>query len=113
MELPIVIYWAINMLLFAFIYGTYPIIPFFIWTVFFMCVWVYEGSRYSNYIQKKYPDEHSAVIRRNKSLRNHFKLSASTEDQELRINQRRIKQVIVSLLIWFVLVPIVLVLGVI
>ena len=109
--MQIAIYWAINLLLFVFMYGTTSLIPFIIWIVFMVCVWAYEGFRYSNYIQKTYPDEYSAIISRKKSLKAHFKLPKSTKDQELKINQQRIKQVIVSIIIWFILAPVVLILG--
>lgn len=36
MQFPIVIYWAVNMLLFAFMYGTNPFIPVIVWMIF-MC----------------------------------------------------------------------------
>ena len=62
-------------------------------------------------MRKTYPDEYSAIISRKKSLKAHFKLSKRTKDQELKNNQQRIKQVIVSIFIWFVLVPIVIALG--
>lgn len=107
----IVIYWAINLLLFVFMYGTNPFIPFIIWIVIMMCIWIYEGYGYNNYIQEKYPEEYAAVTGRKKTLKAHFKLSKSTKDQELKINQQRIKQVIVSIIIWFILAPVVLILG--
>ena len=76
-----------------------------------MCIWIYEGYGYNNYIQEKYPEEYAAVTGRKKTLKAHFKLSKSTKDQELKINQQRIKQVIVSIIIWFFLAPVVIALG--
>ena len=111
MQFPIVIYWAVNMLLFAFMYGTNPFIPVIVWMIFMMFIWIYEGYGYNNYIQEKYPEEYAAVTGRKKTLKDHFKLSESTCDQELKIKQKRFKQFIISVPIWFVLAPAVSILG--
>lgn len=107
----IAIYWAINLMLFAFMYGADPFVPAIIWMVFLFCLWIYEGYGYNNYIQDKYPEEYAAVTGRKKTLKDHLKFSESTEDQELKIRQKRFKQFIISVYIWFVLGPTVLILG--
>lgn len=107
----IIIYWAINLLLFVFMYGADPFVPAIIWMTFMMFIWIYEVCRYYNFLQKNYPEEYSKLVKRKTTLKKHLKFHMGTDDNNLKINQKRFKQILISVPIWFVLAPAASILG--
>ena len=111
MQFPIIIYWAINILLFAFMYGSKPITPAIIWMTVMMLIWIFEVFKYYNFLQKNYPEEYSQLVNKKTTLKKHLKFYVATDDNDLKANQKRFKQILISIPIWFVLAPTVSIIG--
>ncbi len=111
MDEQVITYWAIEVVLLGILYASCSVIVFGICAVFALIVLGYESYRYSRYFSEKHPDKYSEMVRCMPSLRDYLKVAQDSEDEMLRKNGRRLKQVVISFCIWLPLALIAMVLG--